>query len=139
MYIRGRRFSKVKNFILRSKPNLFMHFVVFFQPYLARYWILLLSEKKLKHSMWKKRWQKNTPNVGGENAAKVSWQKIRQNVNNSVESWRLQTRTENSAPKCAQTTLIRPDFFGLKYCRSFYSDSWNVTIVKKCTWWPKIE
>ena len=28
----------------------------------------------------------NAPNVGEENAANVSWQKIHQNVNNSVES-----------------------------------------------------
>ena len=52
-------------------------------------WYLTIYIREKVEICEKKRWKKNTPNVGGENAAKVSWQKIRQNVNNSVESWRL--------------------------------------------------
>ena len=52
------------------------------------HWTHLMSEKKSNQA------KENLPNVGGGNAAKVVG-KIRQNINNSAESWRQRTRMES--------------------------------------------
>ena len=54
-----------------------------------------IQYQRKSRNMWKKRWQKNTPNLGGENAAKVAGKKSAKTIQSSqgvdglVRNWNI--------------------------------------------------